>query len=168
VARREARPPRIVQWHLGTVQFETSRTLLIAELNSAYDVESRKNIAAQWKRFIPRIGKVPSQIGTSTYGVCWNFKPKGVFEYLAGVEVAESAKLPSDFTRVALPAGRYAVLTHTGNVSSLPQTFDKIWTQWIPASGLTTAKVPCFERYGENYDPTSCLEPVEIWIPLET
>lgn len=111
---------------------------------------------------------MPGQIGSSTYGVCWNVKPSGEFDYLAGVHVAESAKLPSAYTRVALPAGRYAVVTHTARVSSLPQTFDKIWTQWIPASALTTAKAPCFGHYRENYDPNSALDPVEIWIPLDT
>jgi AraC family transcriptional regulator len=153
---------------LGAVRFETGRELWIAGLNNAYDAESRKNIPAQWKRFGPHIGKVPGQIGTSTYGVSWNVKPNCAFDYLVGVEVAASTRLQPDFTRVALPAGRYAVVTHEGHVSTLPQTIDKIWTQWIPASGLKTAKAPCFEKYGENYDPNGALDPVEIWIPLES
>ena len=107
-------------------------------------------------------------MGGATYGVSWNVKPNCVFDYLSGVEVAGSAKLPPDFTRVSLPAGRYAVVTHEGHVSTLPQTIDKIWTKWIPDSGLKPAQAPCFERYAESYDPKSGLDPVEIWIALES
>ncbi len=153
---------------LGAVRFESVSEIFIAGINNAYDAESRKNIPDQWKRFGPHIGKVPGQIATSTYGVSWNIKPDCVFDYLVGVQVAGSAKLPPDFTPVSLPAGRYAVVTHEGHVSTLPQTIDKIWTKWIPDSGLKPAQAPCFERYAESYDPKSGLDPVEIWIPLES
>jgi AraC family transcriptional regulator len=153
---------------LGAVRFETGAEFLIGGLSNTFDAETRCNIPSQWERFAPYIGKVPGQIGTSTYGVSWNVKPNCVFDYLSGVEVAGSAKLPPDFTRVSLPAGRYAVVTHEGHVSTLPQTIDKIWTKWIPDSGLKPAQAPYFERYAESYDPKSGLDPVEIWIPLES
>jgi len=152
---------------LGPVRFETGRELVIAGLSSTYDAESRKNIPQQWGRFAPHLGKVPGQTGTTAYGVCLNIKPDRSFEYLAGVEVSPAATLPSDFTRVSTPACRYAVVTHEGHVSTLPQTIDTIWTQWIPDAALNTAKAPCFERYTEKFDPKSGRGPVEIWIPLE-
>jgi AraC family transcriptional regulator len=152
---------------LGAVRFETGRTLLVAGLNSTYDAESRRNIPAQWGRFAPLIGRVSGQIGSTAYGVAWNFKPNGAFDYLCGVEVTESTKLPSDFTRVSLPGGRYAVVTHEGHISALPQTLDKIWSQWVPGAAIKTAKAPCFERYTETFDPKSGLGSVEIWIPLD-
>jgi AraC family transcriptional regulator len=152
---------------LGAVRFETGHELLVAGSNNTYDAESRSNIPAQWSRFAAHIGKVPDQIGTTTYGVCWNFKPNCVFDYLSGVQIADAAKLPPNFTSISLPAGRYAVVTHDGHVSSLPQTIEKIWTRWIPDSALKTAKAPCFERYTEKFDPKSGSGPVEIWIPLQ-
>ena len=152
---------------LGVVRYEASRELLIAGLNNTYDPQSRARIPAQWEQFAPHIGKVPGQIGTTSYGVCWNFKPDCVFDYLSGVEVGESAKLPQDFTRVSLSAHRYAVVTHDGHVSRLPQTIDTIWTKWVPDSALKTAKAPCFERYTEKFNPRSGLGAVEIWVPLE-
>jgi AraC family transcriptional regulator len=165
--REQEASARALSLGLGTVQLENTGDRFIAGLNNTYDADSRKNIPAQWGRFAPHIGKVPGQIGMATYGVCWNFRPDCIFDYLSGVEVAESAKLPPDFTRVALSAGRYAVVTHEGHVSALPQTIAKIWTQWIPDSSLKTAKAPCFERYTEKFDPHSGLGSVEIWIPLE-
>jgi AraC family transcriptional regulator len=152
---------------LGVVRFENTGELLIAGLNGTYDAQSRKNIQHQWERFAAHIGKVPGQIGATSYGVCWNTKPNCVFDYLSGVAVAGTAKLLPDFTRFSLPAGRYAVVTHEGHVSSLPQTIDKIWTQWVPDSALKTAQAPCFERYTEKFDPKSGAGPVEIWVPLE-
>jgi AraC family transcriptional regulator len=102
-----------------------------------------------------------------SYGVCWKAKSDGAFDYLAGIEVNPSTKLPPDFTSVSCRAGRYAVLTHVGHVSLLPQTIDRIWTQCVPDSSLKTADATCFERYTEKFDPKSGLSVVEIWIPLE-
>jgi len=152
---------------LGVVRFENGRQISVAGLKGNYDCESRSKIPALWGRFVPLIGKVQGQVGATTYGVCWNVKPNGQFDYLAGVEANSSAKLPADFTRVTLPAGRYAVVTHEGHVSSLPQTFVKIWKQWLPDSGLKTAKAPCYEWYTDKWDPKTHTGPVEIWIPLE-
>ncbi len=155
--------------NLGLVapRFEPGRAIAIAGLNQTYTMESRRNIPAQWQRFAPHIGKLPGQIGRSSYGVCWNSKPDCSFDYLAGVEVADSAKLPPDFTRIELPAARYAVITHAGHVSSLPQTIDTVWTRWIPDSGLKAAGSPCFERYTEDFDPQTGRGGIELWIPLE-
>jgi predicted transcriptional regulator YdeE len=152
---------------LGAVRFEAGRDLQIAGLNAGYTNETRSNIPAQWHSFAPHIGKVPGQMGSSSYGVCWNTKPDGSFSYLAGVEIGESAKLPAVFERVALPPRRYAVFTHAGHVSSLPQTIDTIWTRWAPECGLKIAKAPCFERYTDQFNPDSGTGGMEIWIPLD-
>jgi predicted transcriptional regulator YdeE len=152
---------------LGAVRFEAGRERLVAGFNNSYDMNTGSNIPALWARFAPHIGKVPGQIGAATYGVSWNMQPGGKFDYLAGTEVSADTKLPADFTRVTLPAGRYAVLTHEGHVSLLPQTFDKIFSQWLPDAGLKTVKAPCFERYTEKFNPKTVTGPVEIWVALE-
>jgi AraC family transcriptional regulator len=151
---------------LGGVRFETGRERHIAGLNVSYDAETRKNIPAQWAQFAPHIGKVPGQVDMASYGVCWNVRSNGAFDYLSGVEVTESAKMPADFRRISLCAGRYVVVTHEGLVSALPQTIDKIWSRWISDSGLTPAKAPCFERYADKFDLKTGTGAVEIWIPL--
>jgi len=152
---------------LSQIRFEAGRDLQIAGMNASYTSETRSNIPAQWHSFAPHIGKVPGQIGRSSYGVCWNTRPDGSFNYLAGVEIGESAKLPAGFERVALPPRRYAVFTHAGHVSTLPQTIDTIWTRWAPECGLKIAKAPCFERYTDQFDPDSGTGGMEIWIPLD-
>src|SRR5262245_62908099 len=132
---------------LASPRYECCNELVIAGLNEHYTAETRSNIPAQWHQFAPHIGKVPGQIGASTYGVCWNANPNCEFDYLAGVEVTETAHLPPEFTKVTIPARRYAVFTHDQHVTSLPNTIDAIWSKWAPQSGLQIAKAPCFERY---------------------
>ncbi len=157
IARHGLEPPR----------FENGPERLIAGYNASYTFESRVNIPSQWLRFGPHIGKVPTQVGLASYGVCWNYKPGYGFDYLSGVEVRETAKLPADFTHVRVPAGKYAVFTHLKHVSSIPETLDAIWRKWLPNSGQQPADTPSFERYSETYDPKTGMGGFEIWIPLK-
>jgi len=152
---------------LGPARFEQGRERTVAGLNKSYTPETRSGIGAQWDRFAPQIGKVSGQVGKDAYGVCHNSSPDCRFEYLTGVEVSDSAKLPADFEKVKLPAGRYAVITHEGHVSELPKAIDTIWSTWVPDSGLKTAKAPCFERYTEDFNPKTGRGGTEIWILLE-
>ena len=67
-----------------------------------------------------------------------------------------------------LPAREYAVFTHRDHVSTIDTTIDKIWNEWVPQAGLKVASAPCFERYGEEFDPQTGMGGMEIWIPLES
>ena len=151
---------------LGAPRFEQGRDMIIAGLNMSYNFETRVNIPAQWQRFAPHIGKVPGQIGTISYGVCWNYRPATGFDYLTGVEVRDITTLPAEFAHVRLPARQYAVFTHRDHVSSIGKTIDTIWNQWVPQSGLKTADAPWFERYTEEFNPKTGLGGMEIWIPI--
>jgi AraC family transcriptional regulator len=133
----------------------------------SYTFETRVNIPAQWQRFAPHIGKVPGQVGTISYGVCWNYRPGTGFDYLSGVEVRDSSGLPAEFAHVRLLAGQYVVFTHREHVSSIGKTIDTIWNQWVPLSGLKMADAPAFERYTENFNPQSGMGGMEIWLPIE-
>ena len=94
-ARSNLEPPR----------FENAKERLIAGPSVSYTFETRSGIPEQWHRFAPQIGKVPGQIGNSTYGVAWNYKPGVGFDYLCGVEVGNAGGLPQDFSQVASPPG---------------------------------------------------------------
>ncbi|MEX1230191.1 MAG: GyrI-like domain-containing protein [Planctomycetaceae bacterium] len=155
------------QYALESPRFETAGEKQIAGVNETYSFENRVNIPRQWEQFAPQIGKMPGQVGTSSYGVCWNYKPNTGFDYLTGVEVDGKTALPKDFTTVTLPAARYAVFAHRKHVSAIPQTIDAIWHKWLPNSGHEAADAPCFERYTEEFDPETGTGGMEIWIPLK-
>ncbi|MDB5384695.1 MAG: dgpfaetke family protein [Planctomycetaceae bacterium] len=151
---------------LGTPSFENGREMLIAGLNASYTLETRMKIPAQWERFAPSIGKIPGQVGSDAYGVCWNNKPDCAFDYLTGAEVSAANELPAGFTQVHLPAHRYIVFKHTKHISEIAKTLEKIWIEWFPSSGLNSFAAPCFERYTKDFNPMTGLGGVEIWIPI--
>lgn len=152
---------------LGEPRFEDHSELLIAGLNETYTFETRIRIPAQWEKFVPRIGKVPGQIGTNSYGVCWNYKPNCGFDYLSGVEVQSESDLPAGFTHVRIPAQRYAIFTHKQHVSTIAATIDSVWTKWLPESGFQPAESPAFERYSVAFNPQTGMGGMELWIPLK-
>jgi AraC family transcriptional regulator len=151
---------------LAAPRLETGRTLLIAGLGVRYTFEANQGIPEQWQRFAPYAGNIPGQVGRTAYGVCCNSDGTGSFEYVAGVEVASFADIPSELTRVRIAAQRYAVFSHRAHISKLRGTVYTIWNQWLPASGHTIADAPDFERYGEDFDAQTGLGGVEIWLPL--
>ena len=95
LSRTGLQPPR----------FENGPERVIAGYNASYTFESRVNIPSQWLRFAPHIGKVPTQVGQASYGVCWNYKPGYGFDYLSGVEVRETTTFrPTSRTSGCRPA----------------------------------------------------------------
>jgi AraC family transcriptional regulator len=166
-AERLDLPAEMEKYQLETPRFENGHEMLIAGFNATYTFETRSNIPAQWQRFAPLIGKVPSQVGKASYGVCWNFKPGIGFDYLTGVEVSDASKLSADFSQVRISPQRYAVFTHLKHYSAIPQTIEAIWHKWLPNSEYTAAESPSFERYTEEYDPKTGMGGTEIWIPIK-
>jgi AraC family transcriptional regulator len=148
-------------------RFEYGKPLLVAGLGERYSCETSKAIPAQWQRFAPHIGNIPGQVGRTAYGVCCNGDDEGNFDYIAGVEVADFSDLPASFSRVRIPAQRYAVFSHREHVATIRRTVNTIWSKWLPESGHEVADAPNFERYGEAFDPHNGLGGLEIWIPIK-
>ncbi len=151
---------------LAPPRFESGRDMLIAGLSERYRFETIQGIPLQWQRFSRHLGHVPGQIGTTAYGVCWNGDGAGNFEYVTGVEVGHFDDLPADFARVRVPAQRYAVFTHTDNISTIRRTSEAIWNKALPDAGLTALDAPNFELYDDRFDPQSGDGEVEIWVPV--
>jgi AraC family transcriptional regulator len=156
----------VERYTLEDPRFENGREMLIAGYRGHYTFETRVNIPAQWERFAPQIGKIPTQVGSTAYGVCWNYQPDRGFDYLSAVEISDLAGLPDDFSHLRLAAQRYAVFTHRKHVSSIVDTLDAIWKKWLPNSGKQAAQAPWFERYDEAFDPRTGMGGFEIWLPI--
>jgi AraC family transcriptional regulator len=148
-------------------RFETSRPFLIAGLGERYSCETGAAIPMQWQRFGPYIGNIPGETGDVAYGVCVNGDDTGNFDYIAGVEVIDFSDLPKEFSRVRVPAQKYAVFAHREHISTIRRTVNTIWNKWLPASGHEISDAPEFERYGPEFDPRSGNGGVEIWIPVK-
>lgn len=154
-------------------RFEDGKPLLIAGLRKTYTPAAMRGIPMQWQAFASHIGKIPGQVGRTTYGICWQGANSADIEYLSGVEVSTFAGIADDFTVVSLPAAKYAVFPHRAHVSKLYETCDAI-SRWLPDSGhqsaaATDAETPAFfERYSEEFDPRTGMGGLEVWVPLQS
>jgi AraC family transcriptional regulator len=152
--------------NLQPPRFATSRPLLVAGLGERVSQENSAGIPGQWRRFHQSVANIPARIGNVAYGVCCNGDDAGNFDYIAGVEVADSSDLPREFARVRIPEQRYAVFTHRDHISTIRRTVNTIWNHWLPASGLKAVDAPNFERYDEKFDPLTGNGGLEIWVPV--
>jgi AraC family transcriptional regulator len=152
---------------LNSPRFEHGPEMLIAGLNQTYTTETRIGIPQQWERFVVNSDSIPEQQGDTFYGVCWNTLPNCGFDYLTGVEVNNSTSVPKEFTTLKLEARRYAIFAHSGHVSAIPKTIETIWSRWVPDSGLKIANAPCFERYSSDFNASTGMGGMEIWVPRD-
>ncbi len=166
-AQEERLTQEMESYRLDGPRFETTKGMIIAGLSRNYNAETRVQIPEIWKRFVPSLGKIPTQMGSETFGVCYGGDKDGSFEYMAGVEVQSTSDLPSGFTHLRLPSQRYAIFNHTKHVSKIAETFDAIYRKWLPNSGLQAADAPAFEKYNEDFCPDKGLGGIEIWVPIK-
>lgn len=152
---------------LEAPRFENGKTLLIAGLSERYSAETSAGIPAQWQRFAPHLGHIPGQIRGTTYGVLCNSDDAGNTEYISGVEVSDFARVPKEWSRLRIPEQRYAVFSHRDHISTIRRVWFTIWNKWLPESGQKVAEGPEFERYGEEFNPSTGTGGFEIWIPIQ-
>ncbi len=88
-------------------------------------------------------------------------------EYMCAVEVASFDPLPKDIGRMRVPAVRYAVFLHAGNVATIQSTWKQVFSVWLPSSGMQSAQTPDFEVYDERFDAATGDGGVEIWLGVK-
>src|SRR5277367_3514952 len=98
-------------------RFEDGRPMFVAGLQERFTPETATDIPSLWRRLAPHLGKIPGQVDRVAYGVVSNMAgADGGFDYLSGVEVSNADALPDGLVSISLPAHRYAVFAHGGNV----------------------------------------------------
>ncbi len=149
-------PPRFVQ----------GKPMLVAGLGARFTYGNMDGIPSQWQRFNQHIGNIAEEVDGAAYGVCTSSDANG-FDYISAVEVREFSDLDPDFTRLRIPAQRYAVFRHRDHISTIRNTMRAIWNEWLPQSGHEVADAPTLERYGPEFDPQTGSGGLEIWIPIK-
>lgn len=152
---------------LNAPTFQVCEERQIAGINMSYSMENRSGIPQQWASFVSRAHELNAIDPAVMYGICWNTKPSTEFDYLTGAQVHDTSHLPAGMISIKVAGLRYAVFAHTGHVSLLPKTIDSIWTKWVPECGLPISAAPCFELYTQDFNPSTGMGGMEIWIPLE-
>src|SRR5690606_17733747 len=109
---------------LGKIRVDATHEMVIAGHDKRYTRDTAPGIPDQWHQFAPFIGKIPGQVGTTSYGVTWNTEPDCSFDYLTGVEISDPTQLPEELDSLRIASRRYVVFTHEGAVTQLPATFE--------------------------------------------
>ena len=149
-------------------EFRSREAFLVAGLSMRCDQENKVQIPQLWQRFAPRIGSIPNQVGSLSYGVCIDAaETPEEFTYVAAVEVSSAEGLDEDLEHYEIPAADYAVFTHEGSLDFLQQTMTYIFGPWLTESGYELAGTPDFELYDERFKPETVSGEMEIWVPVK-
>jgi predicted transcriptional regulator YdeE len=167
IAAEEKMREEIARYTLEPPRFETGAALRIVGFNGTYTFETRTDIPSQWERFGPHCHNLPGANNDHAYGVCWNYRAGVGFDYLTGMAMDGDAPVPEGMVELRLAPARYAVFTHSGNVSTIADTLDAIWSKWLPNSGHEAADAPSFERYDARFDPMTGDGGFEVWVALK-
>jgi AraC family transcriptional regulator len=110
-------------------------------------------------------------LGAPRYGISQDdpqVTAKSKCRYDAGVEVGNDY-VPSQNAQVAtLPGGLYACTKFKGTSSEVPETWEQILREWLPASGYQLDARTCFEYYPTDgeYDEKTGSFTCELCMPI--
>jgi predicted transcriptional regulator YdeE len=134
----------------------------------------QKDLPLLWQEFNRRHKEVKGVANPAFLGVgfmeketnpndCYN-EP---YAYVAGFEVRSSSKAPKGMVSKVIPKLRYAVFQHRGNLKSLWNTYEDIYSKQLPINNLKPhAQGYGIESYPEGWtDEENAV--MEIWIALE-
>ena len=149
-------------------RYEDGRPMLLGGLRRTHTFASMgTDIPRQWEDFL-KLGTLPGQVATTAYGaICGGDPKKQTMEYMCAVEVKSFDALPKELGRMRVPAVRYAVFLHEGNVATIQETWKQILSVWLPSSGMESAQTPDLEVYDERFDGATGDGGVEIWLGVK-
>ena len=83
----------------------------------------------------------------------------------AARESAKHVPMPQPIRTLTIPKRKTAVFLHEGDIAGLPQTWGKIFDEWLPTAKLEVAQGPQFEVDGEVFNNGD--DRIEIFIPVK-
>jgi AraC family transcriptional regulator len=129
---------------------------------------SQSTVDALWKHLGDHYEEIPGVDPDQGYGV--HVKKGDEETYLAGLMVREGnpvGELPEGMSLLNLEANAYAVFHHTGRMDKLDSTLEKVFSKWLPDSGLRPAGEFFFEYYDDRFMPDSDDSLLFIYIPVD-
>ena len=153
--------------------YNQSKLLLVGLKTCFYSVDSEKNNIAEklpplWSDFLSRKNEIENITSSIAYGVVQQTKENtDQLEYFAAVEVSTLGTLPQNMVSVEIPASRYAKFTHRGEVKSINNTVNYIYSSWLLQSGMRHTYGADLEFYGAEYHPVSDKSIIHYAIPVK-
>lgn len=103
-----------------------------------------------WSRVVAPWMETHGLLGLPRYGISRDDPATTAPEkcrYDAGVPVAADYVPPQGALLTTLPAGIHAVAEFFGRSEVMPQAWNHLLSEWLPASGYQLGPTPCFEYY---------------------
>ena len=125
-----------------------------------------KTIPALWQKFVPHYESIADKAQPIPLGVYTGFDEDGHFDFWCAVEVSRLIDVPGPLAKLAVPKQTYAVFPHRGHVSTIGETYDAIWNDWLPFSGRTAADGPSLEHADPGFDPRTGNGGHTVWVPV--
>ena len=126
-----------------------------------------RRVPALWGRFMPHYDSIDHRANPIPVGVTTNLDDDGNFDYVAAVEVKRFDDVRAPLIKLTVPKQTYAVFQHRGHISTVGQTFDAIWNDWLSFHNKTTADGPSLERANPGFDTMTGNGGETLWIPLK-
>jgi AraC family transcriptional regulator len=146
---------------------------LVGLKTNFYSVDSEKNnigkkLPPLWNAFLGRMGEIENAVSGICYGVVRQIKDNtDQLEYYAAVEVDKIESVPKNMVSIDIPASNYAKFTHRGEVKSIDNTVNYIYSSWLLKSGRHHTSGPDLEIYDQEYDPVSENSVMYYAMPIE-
>ena len=126
-----------------------------------------------WASFMPRREEVMSRRGSDFFNLqvyesdhYLKFNPARAYDAWALVEVNAHDLIPEGMEKFIIPEGEYAVFIHKG-ANTAANTFQYIFSQWLPISDYLLDNRPHFEVLGVKYKNNDPNSEEEVWIPIK-
>jgi len=139
----------------------------VTGLSGRYSVESKPTIPALWNELDLYLGRRDGQLRMTTFGVCSNFSNAGDFDYLCGTNSTDADNEGMNSQTIVIPKGLYASFEHVGHISTIRNSWRKIYNEWLPQSEYNIIDSPEYEIYSAEFDPVTSGGSVAIRVPLE-
>ena len=124
-------------------------------------------IAVQWREFMSGpYQQITLKLEQPPVGVTLPGDADDQFIYVCAAQVSRFGTVPKELRKVTVAPARYAVFSHNGHVSELPQTYAAIWHEWFAKSGEIPKKAASLEHHNPTFDPRTGMGGVTLWIPL--
>ena len=123
-----------------------------------------------WEQFNKRMSEVEDAVPGCAYGLmCTDIDPVSMekWDYMACIEVKSFKDIPEEMVEVEVPEQTYAVFTHKGKLDKLRQTYNYIYSEWLPQSNYEHVGKFDFELYDYRFMMDSDESEFEIYISVK-
>lgn len=147
---------------------------LIGQKTSFYGVDSEKNniadkLPALWNSFLSRLTEIHDSVAGTCYGAIQETgNQTDQLNYVAGIEVRDTASIPAGMEEILIPACTYARFSHVGEVALLDNTVNFIYSNWLLNSAVQHSHGPDLEIYGAQYQSASVDSIIHYEIPIKS